>query len=323
MTAYASVAALAAGFVLDLLFGDPHDFPHIVRAIGRLISLCEKKLRPLFPASRRGEFFSGALLVFVVVSICTVLPALILHALYRVFVPIGFCVETFICAQLFSTRALRDESMKVHDVLKSGDLSSARRALSMIVGRDTENLDEIGVIKATIETVAENTAAGTVGQLFWMGLFGTAGGCFCKAVNTTDSMIGYKNARYRSFGCPAARLDDAVNFLPARAAGLLMVAAAWLNGFNARGAWQIFRRDRLAHQSPNSAHTEAACAGSLGIQLGGPASYEGKIEEKPTLGDPTREVEIEDIRRANDLMMTTSLLAFFAALALRIFIIKI
>ncbi len=323
MTAYASLAALAAGFVLDLTFGDPHDFPHIVRAAGRLICLCEKKLRPLFPATRRGELFSGALLVFVVISICTALPALILHALYSAFAPLGFCVETFICAQLFSTRALRDESMKVHDALKSGSLSAARCALSMIVGRDTENLTESGVIRATVETVAENTADGTVGQLLWMGLFGTVGGCFCKAVNTADSMIGYKNERYRSFGCAAARLDDAVNFFPARAAGLLMIAAAWLNGFDARGAWKIFRRDRLAHESPNSAHTEAACAGAFGIQLGGPSSYEGKIEEKPFLGDPTRDPEIDDIRRANGLMMTASLLAFFAALALRLLIIKI
>ncbi len=313
-----TVAALAAGYVLDLLFGDPHGFPHIVRAAGRLISFCEKRLRPLFPATKRGERAAGALLVLVVTAVCTALPSAILRTLYGAAVPLGFAAETFLCYQLLATRALRDESMNVYDALKSGDLPAARRAVSMIVGRDTDRLDEAGVIRAAVETVAENAADGTVAPLFWTALFGVPGGCFCKAVNTMDSMIAYKNERYRWFGECAARLDDAVNFVPSRLAGLFMVAAARLCGFDGRGAWRIFRRDRLKHESPNSAHTEAACAGALRVRLAGPASYEGKIEDKPFLGDSLRPLEIEDIRRANRLLFATAHLSFLAAAALRL-----
>ena len=317
MTRFASPAALALGFALDLLCGDPHGFPHIVVFAGKLIAWGETILRPLFPPAKRGERAAGALLVFIVTAVCTALPVLLLRLLYARSFWGGLAAESFFCYQLLAARALCDESRTVAAALEAGDLGSARHWLSMIVGRDTDLLDETGVVKAAVETVAENTADGVVAPLFWIGLFGVPGGCFYKAVNTMDSMIGYKNERYRWFGTAAARLDDLVNFVPARLAGLLMVAAAGLCRFDAANAWRIFRRDRLRHASPNSAHAEAACAGALRVQLAGPASYGGQVEDKPFLGDPLRPVEIADIARSHKLLFATAALAFLLALALR------
>lgn len=315
-----SLAALAAGYALDSAFGDPHGFPHVVVAAGRLISLCERVLRPLFPATKWGERFAGSLLAIVVSGVCTGVPWALLKALYALGWPLGLAVESFLCYQLLAGRALADESRPVYDALVAGDLPAARKAVSMIVGRDTEPLDEIGVAKAAVETVAENTADGVVCPLLWMGLFGACGGCFCKAVNTMDSMIGYRNEKYRYFGTFAARLDDVVNLIPARVAGLLMVLSAFLCGFDGKNAWRIFRRDRLKHASPNSAHTEAACAGALRVQLAGPAWYEGKLEDKPFLGDPLRPVVFEDILRSHQLLFATSDLTFVLAIGLRFLI---
>ena len=317
MNGWHSLIALCAGFALDLVFGDPHGFPHVVRFAGWLIAATEKKLRPLFPATKSGERFSGALLVLIVTAVCTAVPLLALRALYALSFPAGLAIESFLCYQLLAARSLRDESLPVYTALKSGDLQGARRALSMIVGRDTEVLDATGVTKAAVETVAENASDGEVAPLFWIALFGVPGGCFYKAVNTMDSMIAYKNARYRYFGTCAAVLDDIVNFVPARLAGLLMVAATGLCGYDWRGAWRVFRRDRLRHESPNSAHTEAACAGALRVQLAGPAQYEGRVEDKPFLGDPFRPVEPEDIKRAHRLLFAASGLAFCLAVLAR------
>lgn len=317
MNVFVAVVPLCAGFVLDLCFGDPRGFPHVIRVAGRLISACERFIRPMFPPTPRGERAAGCVLALAVTALCTLPPLAVLRALYARSVAAGLALESFLCWQLLACRALRDESLPVYAALENGDLLGARRALSMIVGRDTDVLDETGAIKAAVETVAENASDGVVAPLFWMALFGAPGGCFYKSVNTMDSMIGYKNARYRHFGACAARLDDAANFVPARAAGLLMVAAAGLCGYDVKGAWRIFRRDRLKHESPNSAHTEAACAGALGVRLGGPARYEGVLEDKPFLGDPARPVKAEDILRAHRLLYVTSALAFFLAVAVR------
>ena len=321
MNGWHSLPALCGGALLDLLFGDPHGLPHIVCAAGALISQAERKLRPLFPATKGGERLAGALLVLIVTGVCTLLPLLALRGLYAVYWPAGAVLETFLCYQLLAARSLCDESLPVYEALRKSDLAGARRSLSMIVGRDTAVLDEKGVIKAAVETIAENASDGVVAPLFWIALFGIPGGCFYKAVNTMDSMIAYKNDRYRWFGSCAAHLDDVVNFLPARLAGLLMVAAAGLCGFDMKNAWRVFRRDRLRHESPNSAHTEAACAGALRVQLAGPAQYEGRMEDKPFLGAPLRPVEPEDIRRAHRLLWGTAALAFVLALLTRALIV--
>ncbi len=312
-----SLVALCAGFTLDLILGDPHGWPHVVRLCGSLIAHTEKTLRPLFPRTKGGERCAGALLVLIVVSVCVGVPMAILKALYA-FSPVAGCVlESLLCYQLLAARALRDESLPVYEALKKDDLPAARAALSMIVGRDTNVLDETGVIKATVETVAENASDGEVAPLFWMALFGVAGGCFYKAVNTMDSMIAYKNQRYRHFGTCAAILDDLVNFIPARLAGVLMVVSAGLCGCDVKNAWRVFCRDRRKHESPNSAHTEAACAGALRVQLAGPAQYEGRIEDKPFLGDDLRPIELEDIRHSHKLLFAVSLLSFALAVACR------
>lgn len=305
--------AIALGFALDLIVGDPHSLPHPVRWIGALISALEKALRRVFRDSPGQLRAAGAVLVVLVAGISTACAAGLLWLCALVSWWLALVVESVMCYQMLATRSLRDESMKVARALEGGSLQDGRVAVAMIVGRDTDRLDEAGVTRAAVETVAENVSDGVVAPLLFMALGGAPLGVFYKSVNTMDSMVGYKNDRYRYFGTAAAKLDDVLNFVPARVAGVLMCVAARLVGLDGRGAWRIFRRDRLAHSSPNSAHTEAACAGALGVQLAGNNYYFGKLVEKPTIGDAVRDVEVEDIARANKLMYATALLGFVLA----------
>ena len=303
------MAAFTIGFVMDLLFGDPYWLPHPIRWIGRLIGWLDRKLLGETDGAVRDEAAErkkGRWLVAFVLLLVFFFAAVVLFAAYQIHPAAGIIAESIMTYQMLATKCLKTESMKVYRRLSEHDLRGARKAVSMIVGRDTERLDEEGVAKAAIETVAENASDGVIAPMFYLALFGPVGGFSYKAVNTMDSMIGYKNERYRWFGTAAARLDDLVNFVPARLAGLLMVAAAGLCRFDAANAWRIFRRDRLRHASPNSAQTESVCAGALGIQLAGDASYFGKVVKKPYIGDPKRQVEYEDIRRVNRLMNRTA-----------------
>ena len=211
--------------------------------------------------------------------------------------------------------------MKVYNALKEEGLEEGRKAVSMIVGRDTERLDEKGVVKAAVETIAENFSDGVAAPMFYMMLGGTLAGYFYKAVNTMDSMVGYKNEKYYYFGFAAAKLDDLANFIPARLSAFVMIAAAFLTGLDGKNAWKIFWRDRFNHKSPNSAQTEAVCAGALRVQLAGNAYYFGKLYEKPTIGDDLRPVENRDIRRANRLMMGTAWLSLILALTVRLLLL--
>ena len=301
--------ALLAGCLLDVILGDPHWAPHPVRAIGALIAGLEKLLRRLFPKTPRGERAAGLVLVVLVLGISTGVTVGILLLCSLVSPWLRFAVEILLSYQCLAARSLRDESMKVYRSLKTGTLQEARHAVSMIVGRDTERLDETGVAKAAVETVAENASDGVIAPLIFLAIGGAPLGIFYKAANTMDSMVGYQNDRYRYFGTCAARWDDVLNFIPARLAGALMCLAAPLAGQDGRNAWRIFRRDRLNHKSPNSAHTEAAAAGALRVQLAGSSYYFGKLVEKPTIGDDLRPVEAEDIRRANRLMFATAFLS--------------
>lgn len=304
-----SILAVVLGFLLDLLIGDPHWLYHPIRLVGHLISALEKLLRRIFPKTARGEEAAGCLLLVLTAGITTFAAWGLLRLAGWLHPLAGFALETIMCCQLLATRALKDETMKVYDALQEGDLEKSRHAVSMVVGRDTTVLDEIGVTKAAVETVAENTSDGIIAPLLFLVIGGAPLGFFYKAVNTMDSMVGYKNDRYLYFGRAAARFDDVMNYIPARLSAVLMTAAAAPVGLDAANGWRIYLRDRYNHSSPNSAHTEAVTAGALHIQLAGNAYYFGKLYEKPTIGDPDRPVEYEDIPRANRLLYGTAVLA--------------
>ena len=302
------LTALLLGFCIDLLLGDPRWLYHPVQAIGWLIVKLEPPLRRVFPDTDRGQVRAGVALVILVVGITGLVSGGVLWGLHRLHPMAGFAGEVILCWLILAAKSLRTESMKVVRALENGTLDDGRRAVSMIVGRDTEHLSEAEVLKAAVETVAENASDGILAPLLFAAVLGPVGGLCYKAVNTMDSMVGYKNDRYLYFGRAAAKLDDVLNFLPARISGFLMAAAACL-GFDGKNAFRIFFRDRKNHASPNSAHTEAACAGALGLQLGGTHDYFGKPVVKPTIGDDLRAVTRGDVAAANRLALTTALLA--------------
>ncbi len=307
------ISALVLGFLLDLAFGDPRWLYHPIRLIGNLIAWAEKPFRAAFPKSEKGELAAGTFFAVFVVAVSTAVPAILLVLASRLSSWLVFALEVFWSFQILAAKSLKSESMKVYAALKEGDLPKARKAVSMIVGRDTQKLTEEGVAKAAVETVAENSSDGVIAPLLFLALGGPALGFFYKAVNTLDSMVGYKNDTYLYFGRFSAKLDDVLNFIPSRISGLLLVLASPLAGLSMEGAWKIFRRDRRNHASPNSAQTEAAAAGALGVQLAGDAYYFGKLYKKPTIGDPLRPVEYEDIRRVNRLMYAAVCLALLLA----------
>ena len=303
------VLTALCGFALDLILGDPEVLTpfHSVVLMGRCITGLEKRLRMILPKNRRGEFIGGCITA-VILPLGTLLVCIgLLMWLRRILPPAAFLLEVIWCWQALAVRNLRDEAMRVYDRLQSGDIDKARKAVSRIVGRDTENLDAAGVTCAAVETVAENFSDGIIAPMIYMLLGGAPLALCYKAVNTMDSMLGYKNERFLWFGKAAAHLDDAAGFVPARMAALLLVAAAALCRENAGDAFRIWRRDRRAHASPNAGQCEAAMAGALGVRLCGPATYFGKRVEKPYIGDSQREIEDTDIRRACRMEMAGSL----------------
>lgn len=316
------ILAFGAGFLLDQLFGDPYFLPHPIRGIGWLIAKTEKTLRAGNPqgnpTEREGaERRQGKLLVVIVLLFTGMLSALILFGAYAMHPGLGVVIEAVMTYQILAARCLQVESSKVWKQLNAGSLEEARKAVSMIVGRNTEHLTEEGVAKAAIETVAENTSDGVTAPMLYLFLFGAAGGFFYKSVNTMDSMVGYKNEKYLHFGRAAAKTDDVLNFLPSRITAVLMILSSALCGLDAGGAWRIFRRDRRKHASPNSAQTESVCAGALGVRLAGDAVYGGVVCKKEHIGDAAREIEAADIRRANRLMYVTAVLLLILTLALK------
>ncbi|MGN1136942.1 MAG: adenosylcobinamide-phosphate synthase CbiB [Oscillospiraceae bacterium] len=301
------------GFIIDIILGDPYSLPHPIRAIGTLISKLEKFVRSRFNNLHKG----GVFLAVAVLVISTLAPLLILIICYRINVILGVVIESVMCWRLVAARCLQKESMKVFRALEENDTEKARKAVSMIVGRDTEVLDEKGIIKAAVETVAENTSDGVTAPIIYIAAGGAAFGFFYKAANTMDSMIGYKNEKYADIGCFAARLDDLSNFIPSRLTALAMIFSAYLLKLDGRNAFYIWKRDRRKHASPNSAQTESVCAGALDIRLAGDAYYFGELHKKEFIGDDIRPPESEDIRRANSLMYCTSVIVLIISAAAR------
>ncbi|MDO4614461.1 MAG: adenosylcobinamide-phosphate synthase CbiB [Lachnospiraceae bacterium] len=333
------IIILTLGALLDILIGDPERLWHPVRGIGALITILERLLRKLFRVERvtekkaeqnlsadaaipdeslsfrRRERLAGALLVILVVTISSAFTAGLLYAAKRVHPGIYYLLSVTLSAQMLAMRSLVDAAEKVRKALAAGNIPEARHAVSMIVGRDTDRLGNEGIAKAAVETVAENTSDGVIAPLFFLFLLGVPGGVCYKAVNTMDSMVGYKNENYRYFGTAAAKTDDVLNYLPARLSALFMIAAAYLLRYDGRQAYRIWKRDRRKHASPNSAQTESVCAGALGLQLAGDAWYFGVLHKKQTIGDYGKETEASDIKRAEKLLIMTSVLFFLCGTA--------
>lgn len=320
MSSFIFALPIILGFIIDLFLGDPYTLPHPIRLIGTLITSLERTVRRVFANNLR---LGGIILSIIVLTISTAVPLAILFAFYKINLWLGIAAESVMCYYLIAPKCLRDESMKVYSAINENDVEKARKAVSMIVGRDTEKLDEIGIIKAAVETVAENTSDGVTAPLMYISVGGAALGFFYKAANTMDSMIGYKNEKYADIGKFSAKLDDFLNFIPSRLTALIMIFSAYLLKFNSKNAFKIWRRDRRKHASPNSAQTESVCAGALEIQLAGDAYYFGELHKKDYIGDNIRPVENEDIRRANRLMYCTSVIVLIFSAAVRALILGV
>ncbi len=313
--------AVLCGFLLDCLLGDPMKMPHPVIFMGKAISRLEKWLRRRLPQTPKGER-TGGIILAITLPVGTLLISGGLCWLFWWIHPLlGLALQILWCWQALAMRCLAKESRNVYRALKTEGLDAGRTAVARIVGRDTAALSKEGVIKATVETVAENFSDGVLAPMIYMLIGGAPLALAYKAINTMDSMVGYKNETYLHFGRAAAKLDDAANYLPSRIAALLWILSAPLAGGNLKNAWKIWRRDRRNHASPNSAQTESACAGSLGVQLAGPASYFGKLVEKPYIGDRVREIEPEDILKTNRIMIVSSVVGLIIGVAIHVAVV--
>ena len=308
--------SIILSFVLDLLFADPFWIPHPVVIIGKGITFLERNLRKIFPATPAGKRSAGGVMAFLIPITTFVVTMGLCILAYLIHPAVFFCLHTFWCWQAIAISGLAREARNVYRKLAPQvDLEAARKAVGRIVGRDTKALDEAGVMRAAVETIAENFSDGVAAPFFYMMIGGAPLALTYKSINTMDSMVGYKNDVYIDFGRHPAHLDDVAGYLPARLGALLWILAAKLTGQNARNAWKIWRRDNRNHASPNSAQTESACAGALGVQLAGPAYYFGELYEKPTIGDALRPIEADDINRTNRMLYAASALTLILCLA--------
>lgn len=302
---------IALALLLDLLIGDPHWLPHPVSAIGRLIRFLEVWLRQPWLNLR----LAGLLLLLIVVGCSAGVTGLLLYCMKLVHPLAELFVAACVSATCLAARSLHVESARVAAALAAGDLPQARQALAWIVGRDTDDLTETEIWRALIETVAENSSDGVIAPLFWLTLGGPITAIGFKAVSTLDSMVGYRNQRYRYLGWASARCDDLLNFIPARLTALLLIMAAAITGRSAMAAVRVTLRDRLKHPSPNSAHPESAAAGALGIQLGGPSHYGGVASFKELLGNPGQPLDERAYTGMIQLMYISTFLMAAACIA--------
>ena len=308
MVTWIAFLKIIIGFFLDCIFGDPRTITHPVQRIGQFIQFMEKKCRAFSKGDEKKEFFAGGVLLVSTVVVTYSVVSVILYFTNLIHPWLPMVLETFFIYQILASKSLATETVKVYKKLKENDLVGARKAVSYLVGRDTAQLSKEEVIKAAVETIAENTSDGVIAPLFFIAIGGAPLGMAYKAVNTLDSMIGYRNKEYEYLGKCSAKCDDIVNFIPARISAILLIAVASCLGYDGRQAIGIYARDRYAHLSPNSAQTESVVAGALNIQLGGTHHYFGKPVEKPTIGDNLRSVQVEDIKRTNKMMYGATIL---------------
>ncbi|MEA9389343.1 adenosylcobinamide-phosphate synthase CbiB [Acerihabitans sp. TG2] len=301
-----TLSALLVGYLLDLWLGDPPHWPHPVRWMGGAITGIQRVIRRGCH-SQRALYFGGGVLWVVVVggtwlSISVLMDILSFNSF------LTWLAQAWLTYTLLATRSLRDAAMAVYYALRSDSLEASRQQLSYIVGRDTQNLSRPQIMRAVVETVAENTVDGVIAPLFWLFIGGVPLAMAYKAVNTLDSMVGYRTPQYQAIGCVSARMDDLANCLPARLGWVVLALAAGVLGLDGRNAWRIGWRDRYQHKSPNCAWSEATVAGALGIRLGGPNTYFNQRVEKPWIGEARRDIVLDDITASIRLMYVASAL---------------
>ena len=300
-----NILSLYIGYIIDLIIGDPYSFPHPVKYIGKLIKVVENFVRKTAKTDK-GLKIGGFFLWFVTVGTTFAVTYLVMR-LARFNTVVYVIINSIVIYTTLATKCLKDEAKKIYEVLKTGDLQKSRTQLSYIVGRDTANLDEKEIIRATVETVAENTVDGLIAPLFYAFIGGAPLAMAYKAINTLDSSVGYKNEKYLHIGFASAKIDDIANYIPSRIAVILFTIGNFFLRNDYKNCFKIAIRDRKNHKSPNCAFSEGAVAGALGIQLGGTNVYFGEVVYKPTIGDKTREIEVEDIARTNKILYATSL----------------
>lgn len=316
-----SMCALLIGYLADLIIGDPHGLIHPVMIMGKEISLFEKLFRKIFPKTVFGERSAG-LLILTVMSVQTFgISAFILWICHSISPYLRLFVESIMCWQCLATKSLKDESMKVFYALNAGDTAKARNAVSMIVGRDTKELDDLAITRAAVETVAENTSDGVIAPMLYLVIGGGPLGLLYKAINTMDSMLGYVEPPYKNIGMFPAKADDIANFIPSRLSAVLMLISGAILKMNIKNGWKIFLRDRYNHKSPNSAQTESVMAGLMEVRLAGDAYYHGVLHRKKYIGDDLKEIEYDDIPRACRLLYVTSVLSLLILVSAKYLIV--
>ncbi|MDR1083395.1 MAG: adenosylcobinamide-phosphate synthase CbiB [Deltaproteobacteria bacterium] len=312
----------AVAYVVDWLMGDPQTWPHPVRVIGALISRLEKLLRKTIsrsgPPSDRALFWAGTLMALAAVSITGYLVWIFLHFSARMSQTLWYLIGLYFIYSLLCLRDLLDHTQRVEQALDCGDIPQARQALSWIVGRDTAQLNITDIRRAEIETLAENFSDGLVAPLFYLAVGGPVLAWMYKAINTLDSMVGYKNPTYLFFGRFSARIDDVLNYIPARLAALILISASRTVGGDYKNAWILWRKEGRFHSSPNSGQTEAAMAGALGVQLGGPGYYGGLFVDKPVIGSSGNPASAELVRKAERLIQVGSFLMLLSAMIIEL-----
>lgn len=304
---------LTIGFFLDLIIGDPENPIHPVRIIGNFASKLEKLTRKLFKKCLK---IGGLLTWLIVISITFLINFFILKIVSDFNKYLGIFLGGVVIYFCISAKGLVTEGYKVISLVRKDDIKAARKQLSFIVGRDTENLDKQDIIRAVIETIAENMSDGIIAPIFYAGLGGAPLAMAYKAVNTLDSMFGYKNDKYMEFGYFSAKIDDVFNYIPARITGVLIVLSAMILGYDYKRSFKIYKRDRYNHSSPNSAHPEAAMAGILGVQLGGENYYFGKLVKKQTIGESIKEIEVLDVDKTSKVLYCSAILSYILSIIL-------